>query len=114
MVARFDFVARQGDTFRKTFNWKDGDGNPKEDLTGYEIEFSVAPAPGSRPRFQYSLDDFISLDGPNASWTVEIPFTETRKWPRGRLRYEMTLLAPDDFRFTKIEGMMVVGAELVK
>jgi hypothetical protein len=109
---KYDFSARQGDTFTKSFAWKDSNGAPYDDLTNYLFEFAIAPSPGSKPQFQYLTPDFV-VNGPNAEFVLTIPFTETRKWPSSRLHYELTLTSPSDFRITILTGRLRVSGEIV-
>lgn len=113
MATNYTFNARQGDTFNRSFAWKNNDGGPLLDLTGYIIEFGVANTPGGGTNFKYSNPEFITIDALDSSWVVRIPFSETRQWPDGALFYEITLESPDGERITPLEGRLRVAREVV-
>ncbi len=90
MAASYDLTGlRRGNSFRRTFRFKDGDGHPV-DLTGSVLVF-VAEAGGVR-LCKSTADGSLTMPAP-ASGEIALHLTpaETRLLPVGRLkvRYEI-------------------------
>ena len=90
MAATYDLAGlRRGNSFRRTFRFKDGEGDPV-DLTGSILVF-VAEADGVRLG-KSTADGSLSMPAPaSGEITLHLTPAETRLLPVGRLkvRYEI-------------------------
>lgn len=112
LVPLYDMEHKQGDTFIRTLTYQDDNGDPI-DVTGAEVEFSLAPSRGGRPIFTYTQDDYITVGTTDGVVVIEVPFTQTKLWEVPRLFYEVTITFPDSRRVTILEGRIRIRFEVV-
>ena len=115
----FPIAHKIGDTFAREMvveqRESESDSWVALDLTGYEVELSVAQAPG-RAGVQY-----LSTDSPARVWVEDaaagkvralVPASETRAWSRYAV-YEVTLESAGGVRFSILDGPLEVRAEVI-
>ena len=85
MATSYDLTGlRRGNSFRRTFRFKDGDGDPV-DLTGSVMTF-VAAGDGVTIRKSTGDGSLIMPDPASGEITLHLAPAETRQLPVGRLR----------------------------
>lgn len=106
--------AKQGDTFKRVFTYKDDDGNAI-DLTGCSVEFSIARTRGGAPAWTYdSAPEVVITNDEGGEITVTLTPAQTRLWERREeFVYELTVTFTDDTRTTILEGALEVRLEVV-
>lgn len=102
-------LAYQGDSFSRTVTLQQEDETPV-DLTGMEVEFSLAVARNARPAFTYAG---VITDPTSGEFSVYVPEDETKKWGAGRYQYELTVRDGLGYAQTFLTGRVLVEREVV-
>lgn len=109
MTATYDLKdIRRGNSFERTFRFKDSDGNPI-DLTGSVLVFSVTS--GSTVIRKSTYDGSLLMPTPsNGQITVKLTPSETRQFAVGKLRnrYEIERQIAGD-ETTLVSGCIIVA-----
>jgi hypothetical protein len=104
---------KQGDDFLLPLVYLEDDEVTPIDVTGVEVEFSLAPSRGGKPSFTYTQDDYVTVGTIDGVITIGVPGEETKKWIQPRLLYEVTLTFPDTTVLTILEGKLTNRLEVV-
>lgn len=108
MAASYDITGlRRGNSFRRMFRFKDGDGDPV-DLTGSVLTF-VAAGDGTTIRRSTSDGSLLMPNPASGEVTLHLRPAETRLLPVGRLktRYEIECRIGDE-ETTLVSGCITV------
>src|SRR5690606_32115273 len=119
--ARYNMTCKAGVTFRKSFVFQDGDGQPL-DFTGFTARMQVRSSFEDEPLVSLStgpLDDdgltgTMFFDVPEGRLTVRIEAEVTEQFPRGSYRYDIEVVSPAGIVDSPLFGRFKVLPEVTR
>lgn len=92
MAGQLNLTVRRGDTFTRTFTWRNSAGTPYN-LTGYTAKLQLRTAPDAEVIHTFE-NSYFTFDGVNGSVTFTIPASETAAFTWSVLSYDLELRNP--------------------
>jgi hypothetical protein len=97
-AGKYDFVIEQGTSFKLSFIYKDGDGNPVN-LSGWCARLTWKTSSSSTQIFVSTNTDSsysFYLDEVDGKGTILFPASTTNSFSFASARYDLELQSPDD------------------
>lgn len=106
MAGRYDISLKAGNTFSRTFRFKDGEGHPV-DLTGSIMSLYITTPAGET--VMSTEDNTLAMDATAGTITLDMTAADTRLLHIGRRSwYELERRVPSGNEDTLLEGYFVV------
>lgn len=93
MAGQLNLECRRGDTYVRTFTWRNSAGTPYN-LTGYTAKMQLRTAPDAGALYTFE-NSYFAFDGVNGSVTVTLPATETAAFEFDILSYDIEIRNPN-------------------